>query len=111
MESKRVAGIKKKVEQDKRYSLSDAVAGMKECATAKFDETVELAFYLGVDPRQYCLVVFAHFAPGAASIYLNRLHCFGSFAPGACTLMQRVPSHSAIRSVICFPTQPSLSGP
>lgn len=31
--------------------LEDAVKAVKECATAKFDETVELAFLLGVDPR------------------------------------------------------------
>ena len=32
-------------------TLEDAVKAVKECATAKFDETVELAFLLGVDPR------------------------------------------------------------
>jgi large subunit ribosomal protein L1 len=33
------------------WDLPQATAGVKECATAKFDETVELAFLLGVDPR------------------------------------------------------------
>lgn len=33
------------------YSLAEAVTRTKESATAKFDETVELAFFLGVDPR------------------------------------------------------------
>jgi len=33
------------------YALDEAVGLCKECATAKFDETVELAFRLGVDPR------------------------------------------------------------
>ena len=32
-------------------TLEEAAAGVKTCATAKFDETVELAFTLGVDPR------------------------------------------------------------
>lgn len=32
-------------------TLEEAVKAVKECATAKFDETVELAFLLGVDPR------------------------------------------------------------
>ncbi len=48
---KRQAGFADKTDPDKRFSLQDAVAGCKECATAKFDETIELAFYLGVDPR------------------------------------------------------------
>ena len=32
-------------------SLEEAVKGVLECKSAKFDETVELAFTLGVDPR------------------------------------------------------------
>ncbi|MGI6461721.1 MAG: 50S ribosomal protein L1 [Candidatus Hydrogenedentales bacterium] len=32
-------------------TLEEAATGVKTCATAKFDETVELAFTLGVDPR------------------------------------------------------------
>ena len=32
-------------------TLDEAATGVKACATAKFDETVELAFTLGVDPR------------------------------------------------------------
>jgi large subunit ribosomal protein L1 len=39
------------VEKDKTYALAECVQLVKECATAKFDETVELAFLLGVDPR------------------------------------------------------------
>ena len=39
-----------KVEQ-RTYPLSEAVALAKENAWAKFDETIELAFLLGVDPR------------------------------------------------------------
>ena len=41
-----------KVEEQKRYALKDAVALLKEIAFAKFDETVELTMWLGVDPRQ-----------------------------------------------------------
>ena len=33
------------------YGLDEAVSLTKECATAKFNETVEIAFHLGVDPR------------------------------------------------------------
>lgn len=41
-----------KVEPEKRYALKDAVELLKEIAFAKFDETVELTMWLGVDPRQ-----------------------------------------------------------
>ena len=50
-QSKRSAAIREKVDSNLRYSLSEAVEGVKECSSAKFDETVELAFFLGVDPR------------------------------------------------------------
>src|SRR3989475_9124826 len=41
-----------KVERDNRYPLEDSVRLVKETARAKFDETVEMAVRLGVDPRQ-----------------------------------------------------------
>lgn len=49
--AKRVAANVAKVDSTKKYALADAAKGVKECATAKFDETIELAFHLGVDPR------------------------------------------------------------
>ena len=41
-----------KVEPNKKYTLDEAVAKVKEVAFAKFDETVELTMWLGVDPRK-----------------------------------------------------------
>ena len=41
-----------KVDRDKRYELEDAIALVVQTAGAKFDETVEIAMRLGVDPRQ-----------------------------------------------------------
>jgi large subunit ribosomal protein L1 len=41
-----------KVDRDRRYTLEEAVSLVVETATAKFDETIELAIRLGVDPRQ-----------------------------------------------------------
>lgn len=41
-----------KIEDGRRYSLEDAVKKLKEIAFAKFDETVELTIWLGVDPRK-----------------------------------------------------------
>ena len=39
-------------EQDREYTPGDAIRALKEFPDAKFDETVELAFRLGVDPRK-----------------------------------------------------------
>ncbi|MEI8345903.1 MAG: 50S ribosomal protein L1 [Pseudomonadota bacterium] len=40
-----------KLERNKSYTIEEALKLVKETAYAKFDETVELAFRLGVDPR------------------------------------------------------------
>jgi large subunit ribosomal protein L1 len=39
-------------EPDAAYSVEQAIERIKQSATAKFDETVDVAFRLGVDPRQ-----------------------------------------------------------
>lgn len=49
--AKRVAAYTEKVDHNKRYALVEAAEGVKDCASTKFDETVDLAFFLGVDPR------------------------------------------------------------
>ncbi len=41
-----------KVDRDKRYTLEEGLRLVRETARVKFDETVELAVRLGVDPRQ-----------------------------------------------------------
>jgi large subunit ribosomal protein L1 len=43
---------KDKVDRTRAYSLEEAIALVKGAAYAKFDETVELAVRLGVDPRK-----------------------------------------------------------
>lgn len=48
---KRYKALLEKVDLTKQYSLAEAVAIAKECATAKFDESLELHIRLGVDPR------------------------------------------------------------
>lgn len=49
--SKRFRAVHAKVDRTKHYSLTEACGLVRECATAKFDETVEVTMNLGVDPR------------------------------------------------------------
>lgn len=55
--SKRVQALKAKVDRTKLYSVDEALALVKEAATAKFDESVDVAVNLGVDPRKSDQVV------------------------------------------------------
>src|SRR5215211_8366380 len=48
---KRIRAAREGVERTKLYPLDQAVKMVKERANAKFDETVEIAMNLGVDPR------------------------------------------------------------
>ncbi|BER91572.1 50S ribosomal protein L1 [Atrimonas thermophila] len=49
---KRYLALKEKVEPGKLYSPEEAVQLVKSMATARFDETVEMAVNLGIDPKQ-----------------------------------------------------------
>jgi large subunit ribosomal protein L1 len=49
--SKRREALLKKVDAMKEYSVDEAMATLKELKSAKFDETVEVALNLNVDPR------------------------------------------------------------
>ncbi len=49
--SKRFTELLKKVDSEKNYSLEEAVATVKTLSSAKFDETVEIALKLNVDPK------------------------------------------------------------
>ena len=48
---KRVVSAREGIDRTKLYPLDQAVAMVKDRANAKFDETVEVAMNLGVDPR------------------------------------------------------------
>jgi large subunit ribosomal protein L1 len=50
--SKRMHVVRKKVDRSKAYSIDDALALVKETATAKFDESVDVAVNLGVDAKK-----------------------------------------------------------
>ncbi|TCJ12379.1 50S ribosomal protein L1 [Parasulfuritortus cantonensis] len=55
--SKRLAALKAKVDRNKAYAIDDALALVKEAATAKFNESIDVAVNLGVDPRKSDQVV------------------------------------------------------
>src|SRR5947209_15284070 len=48
---KRIKNAREAVERTKLYKLDEALSLVKANAKVKFDETVELSFNLGVDPR------------------------------------------------------------
>jgi large subunit ribosomal protein L1 len=49
---KRYEALVAKVDRNKQYTIDEAAALVKDIATAKFDETVEVHFRLGIDPRK-----------------------------------------------------------
>lgn len=52
MASKRYKELRKKVDPNKKYSIEEAVALVAGMSGTKFDQSVEVAIRLGVDPKQ-----------------------------------------------------------
>lgn len=50
--SKRVRAFREKVDVEKTYSFEEAASLLKEFATVKFDETVDVAINLGIDAKK-----------------------------------------------------------
>lgn len=50
--SKRMKLIEEKIDKTRQYAIDDALQLLKELSTAKFDESVDAAINLGVDPRK-----------------------------------------------------------
>ena len=55
--SKRLAALKATVDRNKLYAVEEALTLVKGAATAKFDESVDVAVNLGIDPRKSDQVV------------------------------------------------------
>jgi large subunit ribosomal protein L1 len=49
--SKKHKAVAAKIDREKFYGIAEAIAALKEHGSKKFDETVEIALNLGVDPR------------------------------------------------------------
>jgi large subunit ribosomal protein L1 len=52
MHGKKYRSVAEKVKHDADYSVADAISFLQENPTAKFDETLEMAFRMGVDPTK-----------------------------------------------------------
>ncbi|MCS3904584.1 large subunit ribosomal protein L1 [Methylohalomonas lacus] len=52
MAGKRMKSLREKVEQGKAYAVSEALQLLKDCASVKFVESVDVSVNLGVDPRK-----------------------------------------------------------
>lgn len=50
--SKRIRAVSDKIIRGKQYPLTEALGLVKEMATAKFDESIDVSIVLGVDPRK-----------------------------------------------------------
>ena len=50
--SKRVAAIREKIDSTRQYAIDEGLQLLKELSTVKFDESVDAAINLGVDPRK-----------------------------------------------------------
>ena len=61
--SKRAAAIAAKIDREKLYPLQEALSLIKETATAKFDESIDVAIQLGVDARKCDQLWFSRSAP------------------------------------------------
>ncbi len=55
--TKKQKAFEGKVDSNKLYPLTDALAIVKECANAKFDESIDVAIQLGIDARKSDQVV------------------------------------------------------
>ena len=50
--SKRTTALRAKIDRTKTYPVSEALTLIKETATAKFDESIDVAVQLGIDPKK-----------------------------------------------------------
>jgi len=55
--SKRTQALRAKIDRNRNYALDEAIGLIRETATARFDESVDIAVILGVDPRKSDQVV------------------------------------------------------
>src|SRR6478735_1833190 len=85
---KRLKKAREGVDREKLYPLADAIKMVKERAKSKFDETIEIAINLGVDPRHADQMVrVGVFARGAKA---EEAKAAGADVVGAEDLVEKV---------------------
>ena len=55
--TKKQKAVPVKIDSNKLYPLGDAIGMVKQCATAKFDESIDVAVQLGIDAKKSDQVV------------------------------------------------------
>jgi large subunit ribosomal protein L1 len=55
--TKKAKALQGKVDSNKLYPIADALSIVKDCATAKFDESIDVAVQLGIDAKKSDQVV------------------------------------------------------
>ena len=55
--TKKTKAFEGKVDSNKLYAIADALSLVQECATAKFDESIDVAVQLGIDAKKSDQVV------------------------------------------------------
>ena len=78
--SKRTKANRSKVDTQKTYAVGDALTLIKQCATAKFDESVDVSVSLGIDAKKSDQTVRGSVVLPAGSGKTKRV---AVFAPGA----------------------------
>jgi large subunit ribosomal protein L1 len=74
--SRRYRELAAKVEKGKSYSIDDAIAILKSGKKLKFDESVDLAFKLGIDPKQADQLVRGSISLPKSTGAAKRVICF-----------------------------------
>ncbi len=77
---KRYAAIRAKVEPNKLYSVDEALNLIKQCAIAKFDESIDVAVALGIDARKSDQVVRGSVVLPAGTGKIKRVAVFAQGA-------------------------------
>ncbi len=82
---KRYVDALKGFDRDRFYSPGEAIDFVKSLAAAKFDESVEVAVRLGVDPRRADQIVRGSLALPAGTGKTKRVAVFASGEAAACS--------------------------
>ena len=85
--TKKTKALQGKVDSTKLYPLADALALVKEAATAKFDESIDVAVQLGIDAKKSDQVVRGAVVMPAGTGKTKRVAVFAQGPVGLCATM------------------------